>query len=217
MKPLSLATPGERLRLLCIGAHSDDIEIGAGATILGWIARGVRLEVHWLVLSAAGPREAEARRSAEAFLAGAASARIETETFRDGFFPAERVALKERFEALRRAVEPDLVLTHHVDDAHQDHRLVAELTQNTFRDNLTLAYEIPKWDGDLSRPNVYVAASTESVDRKIALLMEHFATQRSKDWFDADTFTGLMRLRGMECRAPSRFAEAFHGRKMLVA
>lgn len=217
MTPVPLARPGETLKLLCIGAHSDDIEIGAGATILGWIEAGVRLEVHWLVLSALGPREAEARRSAEAFLSGAALSTIETETFRDGYFPADRVTLKERFEVLRQVVEPDLVLTHHHDDAHQDHRLTAELTRNTFRNHLTLAYEIPKWDGDLGRPNVYVAAAKPVVERKIALLMEHFATQRSKDWFDADTFMGLMRLRGMECRAQSRFAEAFHNGKMLVA
>ena len=212
MKGLALAKAGERLRVLCLGAHSDDIEIGAGATLLGWMAAGVRLEVHWAVLSAVGPRQAEARRSAEAFLAGAASTEIDLSGFRDGFFPAERSGIKAWIEGLKSRVQPDLILTHTHDDAHQDHRLVAELTQNTFRDHLTLAYEIPKWDGDLGRPNVYVAATEAVLTAKIELLMAHFATQRSKDWFDAETFRGLARLRGMECRAPERFAEAFHGR-----
>lgn len=216
MKQLELARPGERLSLLCLGAHSDDIEIGAGATLLGWIAAGVRLEVHWAVLSALGARQEEARASAEAFLVGAAAAEIDLKGFRDGFFPAERSEIKVWFEGLKSRIKPDLILTHHHDDAHQDHRLVAELTQNTFRDHLTLAYEIPKWDGDLGRPNVFVASSEAAMNRKIELLMAHFATQRSKDWFDAETFRGLARLRGMECRAPERFAEAFHGRKLML-
>ena len=216
MKGLALARPGERLRVLCLGAHSDDIEIGAGATLLGWIAAGVRLEVHWAVLSALGARQEEARASAEAFLVGAAAAEIDLKGFRDGFFPAERSEIKVWFEGLKSRIKPDLILTHHHDDAHQDHRLVAELTQNTFRDHLTLAYEIPKWDGDLGRPNVFVASSEAAMNRKIELLMAHFATQRSKDWFDAETFRGLARLRGMECRAPERFAEAFHGRKLML-
>lgn len=216
MRALPLARPGERLSVLCIGAHSDDIEIGAGGTLLGWLAAGVKLDVHWAVLSAVGPRQQEARASAAEFLTGAARSEIELEGFRDGFFPAERSGIKAWFERLKPRVAPDLVLTHHHDDAHQDHRLVAELTQNTFRDHLTLAYEIPKWDGDLGRPNVYVPASEAVMGRKVELLMAHFATQRSKDWFDADTFRGLARLRGMECRAPERFAEAFHGRKIVL-
>lgn len=216
MRGLPLAKPGESLRLLCLGAHSDDIEIGCGATVLGWIAAGVRLEVHWAVLSARGPRADEARRSAEAFVAGAATAGIELGEFQDGYFPAERSALKDWFEGLKGRVDPDLVLTHHHDDAHQDHRLVAELTRNTFRDHLTLEYEIPKWDGDLGRPNVYVPATAAAMSRKVELLLAHFATQRSKDWFDAETFRGLARLRGMECRAPERFAEAFHARKLML-
>jgi LmbE family N-acetylglucosaminyl deacetylase len=216
MKPLALASPGERLRVLCIGAHSDDIEIGAGATILGWIAAGVRLEVDWVVLSAADRRADEARASATEFLDGAASVRLDIGSFRDGYFPVERAAIKDAFEALRGRVEPDVILTHHADDAHQDHRIAAELTRNTFRDHLTLAYEIPKWDGDLGRPQVYVPASAAVMTRKIALLERHFASQRAKDWFDEETFRGLARLRGMECRAPERYAEAFHVGKCIV-
>lgn len=217
MKSLALVAPGKPLRVLCLGAHSDDIEIGAGATLLGWIAAGVELHVHWVVFSAAGARAIEAQRSAEAFLVGAASTDIHLHTFPDGHFPSERRALKTCFEDLKTRIEPDLILTHHHDDAHQDHRLVAELTGNTFRDHLTLAYEIPKWDGDLGRPTVYIAASETILTRKIELLLAHFATQRSKDWFDAETFRGLARIRGMECRAPDRFAEAFHVRKMRLA
>ena len=214
MKTLSLARPGERLSVLCLGAHADDIEIGAGATILGWIEAGVRLEVHWAVLSGAGERAEEAQRSASAFLEGAARAEIELKGFRDGFFPYQGAEIKEWFNELGRRVNPDVVLTHVRDDAHQDHREVSGLTLNTFRDNLTLEYEIPKWDGDIGRPNLYVPARAATVDRKIELLHTHFGSQRSKDWFDTDTFRGLARLRGMECRAPERLAEAFHVRKM---
>lgn len=215
MRTLSLARPGERLRVLCLGAHADDIEIGAGATILGWIAAGVRIEVHWVVLSAAGERGEEARRSAGAFLAGSARAVVELAEFRDGFFPYAGGAIKDWLEALKGRIEaPDLILTHHGDDAHQDHREVAHLATSTFRDHMLLGFEIPKWDGDLGRPNSYVAASRAVMARKTELLVAHFATQRSKDWFDADTFLGLARLRGMECRAPEGLAEAFHVRKL---
>ena len=216
MKTLPLARPGERLAVLCLGAHSDDIEIGAGATLLGWIAQGVRLDAHWVVLSATGAREAEARASAAAFLAGAARATIETASFKDGFFPYQGAEIKSWIEGLKGRVGPDLVLTHFREDAHQDHREVARLAANTFRDHLTLEYEIPKWDGDLGQPNVYIPASAAAMTRKIELLETHFATQRGKDWFDAETFRGLARLRGMECRAPERYAEAFHGRKLTL-
>jgi LmbE family N-acetylglucosaminyl deacetylase len=216
MRSLGLAARGDRLRLLCLGAHSDDIEIGAGATILGLIAAGIRVEAHWVVLTAAGARAAEAEASARAFLDGASSARVELGGFRDGYLPYQGQQVKEWIEALKSRVEPDLILTHHRDDAHQDHRLVAELTGNAFRNHLTLAYEIPKWDGDLGRPNVYVPATEVLMARKIALLGTHFASQRGKDWFDPETFRGLARLRGMECRAPERLAEAFHGSKLVL-
>lgn len=216
MLQLSLGVPERPLDILCLGAHSDDIEIGAGGLLLSLIAARRVARVTWCVLSAAGPRQDEAKRSAASLLAGVGETSMKLERFRDGFFPAERVAIKEWFESVKAHTSPDLVLTHHGDDAHQDHRLVAELTTNTFRDHLVLAYEIPKWDGDLGRPNAYHALSAAVLERKIALLMEHFATQRSKDWFDPETFRGLARLRGMECRAPERYAEAFHARKLLV-
>lgn len=216
MKNLSLAEPGARMSVLCLGAHSDDIEIGAGATVLGWIEAGVKLDVHWAVLSATGERAEEARGSAEAFLAGANTSEIELLSFRDGFFPYQGAEIKTWFENLKRRVDPDVVLTHTRDDAHQDHREVHGLTVNTFRDHLTLEYEIPKWDGDLGRPNVFIPARLQTMNRKIELLQQHFASQRSKDWFDADTFRGLARLRGMECRAADRLAEAFHVRKVML-
>jgi LmbE family N-acetylglucosaminyl deacetylase len=216
MKGLQLAEPGQRLSVLCLGAHSDDIEIGAGATLLQWQASGVRLDVLWCVLSATGPREAEARESAAEFLAGAERTRIETHKFRDGFFPAELSDIKGWFEQLKGRIEPDVILTHHGNDAHQDHRETSRLTWNTFRDHLILEYEIPKWDGDLGRPNLYVPVSTAAMARKVELLDRHFGTQRSKHWFDEETFRGLARLRGMECRAPERYAEAFHARKLAI-
>ena len=216
MRALGLAAPGERLALLCIGAHSDDIEIGAGATILGWIDRGVRLDVHWAVLSAIGPRADEARASAFGFLGNSAKAVIDLAAFRDGFFPDQKGDIKLWFEALRGRTSPDVILCHWRHDAHQDHREVSEMTWNTFRDHAILEYEIPKWDGDLGQPNFYVPARESMMERKTMLLQHHFGSQRSKDWFDGRVFTGLARLRGMECRAPEGFAEAFHARKLTV-
>jgi LmbE family N-acetylglucosaminyl deacetylase len=213
MRALQLASRGERLSLLCLGAHSDDIEIGAGATVLGWIAAGVELDIHWCVLSAAGARAAEAEASAKAFTAGARRVKIELHAFRDGFFPYDGGELKSWMEGLKSRVRPDLILTHRRDDAHQDHREVCRLTWNSFRDRLILEYEIPKWDGDMGQPNLYVSAGAEILERKTELLLAHFGTQRSKDWFDAETFRALARLRGMECRAGSGYAEGFYLRK----
>ncbi len=214
MKALTLAKVGERLSVLCLGAHSDDIEIGAGATLLDLIGRGIKLDVHWCVLSGgASERESEARASAADFLAGASGAKVVVMPFRDGFFPQEGEAIKSWFETLK-PINPDLILTHRRDDAHQDHRQVCQLTWNTFRNHSILEYEIPKWDGDLGQPNVYMPVTAGALQRKIDLLMKHFGTQRSKQWFDPETFRGLARLRGMECRAPENYAEAFFGRKL---
>jgi len=217
VKPLQLAAPGERLSVLCLGAHSDDVEIGAGATILGMQERGIRLHVHWCVLSAAGEREPEARASASDFLAEAASAVVEIQGFKDSYFPEQGDAIKSWFAGLRERVDPDLIFTHRRGDAHQDHRQVCRLTWNTFRDHCILEYEIPKWDGDIGQPNLYVPVSARAIQRKIELLSSHFGSQRSKQWFDAETFLGLARLRGMECRAPERYAEAFVGRKLILS
>ena len=214
VKSVSFIRPGERLSVLCLGAHSDDIEIGAGATLLNMIGSGIHLEVHWYVLSGGGEREQEARASAADFLSGAEHAKIEVMTFKDGYFPQYSEAIKFWFEELKTRVNPDIIFTHFQDDAHQDHREVCRLTWNTFRDHCILEYEIPKWDGDIGQPNFYAPVSAEILSRKISLLMAHFGTQRSKDWFCADVFRGLARLRGMECRAPNYYAEAFFARKL---
>lgn len=217
MRALQFARPGDRLSVLCLGAHSDDIEIGTGATLLSMMDRGIHLELHWCVLSGGGgEREREAKASAADFLSKAASAQIEVMPFKDGFFPEQGDAIKSWFEMLKARINPDLILTHYRDDAHQDHRQVCRLTWNTFRDHCVLEYEIPKWDGDLGQPNLYIPVSAEVLQRKIELLNLHFGSQRSKQWFDSEVFLGLARLRGMECRAPEHYAEAFFARKLTV-
>jgi len=217
VKALRIAGRGDRLSVLCLGAHSDDIEIGAGATLLSWLDQDIRLDVHWCVLSGVEERGREARASASDFLAAAAGRTVEIMNFRDGFFPEQGDQIKVWFEALKDRVNPDVILTHRQDDAHQDHRQVGRLVWNTFRDHLILEYEIPKWDGDMARPNLYMPVSASVIQRKIDLLMSHFGSQRSKQWFDAETFLGLARLRGMECRAQERYAEAFIARKLSLA
>ncbi len=202
------------LRVLAVGSHADDIEIGCGGTLLR-LARMRELDVHWVVLSANEERAAEARRSAEAFLDGAASSQIAVEGFRDAFFRYGG-EVKEYFETLKAEGSPDLILTHHGSDLHQDHRLVAELTWNTFRDHLILEYEIPKYDGDLGSPNVFVHLDEDVARRKVELLLESFSSQRSRPWFTEDLFMALMRLRGMESASTSGLAEAFYARKVVL-
>jgi LmbE family N-acetylglucosaminyl deacetylase len=216
MKALQLAAAGDRLSVLCLGAHSDDIEIGVGATMLSMIERGVSLQVRWCVLSGSGEREQEARGSAADFLSKVLEAKVDVMSFPDGFFPQHGEAIKSWFEELKRRVDPDIIFTHYRDDAHQDHREVCRLTWNTFRDHCVLEYEIPKWDGDMGRPNLYVPIAASTLQRKIELLMRHFASQRSKHWFDPEMFLGLARLRGMECRASEHYAEAFFARKLTL-
>jgi LmbE family N-acetylglucosaminyl deacetylase len=178
------------------------------------LAAGTGTDFGQVVAQAPGERADEARASAMDFLAGAKHAEIHLGEFRDGYFPAERTAVKEWVEGLKRLEKPDVVLCHQRNDAHQDHRMVCELAWNTFRDHLILEYEIPKWDGDLGQPNIYVPLSENVLARKIELLHKHFGTQRSKPWFDDETFRGLARLRGVECR--ERYAEAFFARKLLL-
>jgi LmbE family N-acetylglucosaminyl deacetylase len=203
-------------RLLAIGAHSDDLEIGCLGTVLALLRAEPDLAVDWIVLAAPDARGDEARESAEAVLSSAGEHHVEVHAFRDGYLPHTAAEVKDVFEDLKARVDPQVVLTHTRDDLHQDHRLVCELTWNTFRDHLILEYEIPKWDGDLGRPNVYVPLGNDLVDRKLEVLERHFGSQRDKHWFDGELFRGLMRLRGMECRAPSGYAEAFFGRKLML-
>jgi LmbE family N-acetylglucosaminyl deacetylase len=207
---IDLARGRERLSVLAIGAHSDDIEIGCGGTLLRLASEVRTLDLTWVVLSAPGERADEAQAGANAF--GATTVAIHD--FEDAFFSYTR-EVKDYFETLK-PVEPDLVLTHHGSDLHQDHRLVAELTWNTFRDHLVLEYEIPKYDGDLGRPNVFVPLAEELARRKVDALLSSFPSQAGKPWFDESLFRALLRLRGMECRSPSGLAEAFYARKLVL-
>jgi LmbE family N-acetylglucosaminyl deacetylase len=200
---------------LCLGAHSDDIEIGCGGLILMLLAQR-EVEVDWIVFSAPGDREREARHGARLFLRQAVTARVHTHRFRDGFFPYDS-SIKEIFESLKGTTRPDVVLTHFRNDRHQDHRLLSDLAWNTFRDHLILEYEIPKFDGDLGAPNCFIPLDRATARRKARFLHSAFGTQRDKHWFSDETFLGLMRLRGMECRSPGGYAEAFYSRKTIVA
>ena len=203
------------VKILCLGAHSDDIEIGCGGTILRLLSSRREMEVSWVVFGASKEREQEARNSAALFLSCAKKKDVTVKNFRDGFFPFEGTQIKDYFEELK-AKAPDVIFTHNRKDAHQDHRLVAELTWNTFRNHLILEYEIPKYDGDLGQPNLFVQLDQEIYEKKVHYLVEAFETQRAKQWFGKDTFLALMRLRGMECVAASGYAEAFYCRKLVL-
>lgn len=215
MQKLFQLTP-QKLRILCLGAHSDDIEIGCGGTILKLLRDHPGSHVVWVVLSARGRRKQEATSSAKAFLGQAGSAKIETKSFKESFFPYHGEAIKEYFEELKSAVNPDLILTHYRHDLHQDHRIVSDLTWNTFRRQQILEYEIPKYDGDLGQPNLYVPLTDAVCKAKVKLLMDGFSTQRSRQWFTRDTFYALLRLRGIEANSIDRFAEAFYARKIIA-
>jgi LmbE family N-acetylglucosaminyl deacetylase len=203
------------LRVLCLGAHSDDIEIGCGGTILRLQAEYADLEITWIVFGARGARADEARTSAEVLLRQVKEKRIIVSDFRDGFFPYVGGEVKSYFEQLKQDVSPDLIFTHYRDDLHQDHRLICELTWNTFRHHLIVEYEVPKYDGDLGTPNVFVHLDEATCTRKVKHILEHFKTQQNRHWFTEDTFRSIMRLRGVESRAPESFAEAFYGRKLV--
>jgi LmbE family N-acetylglucosaminyl deacetylase len=203
--------------VLCLGAHADDIEIGCGATILKLLSTNPGMTVDWVVLSGQEEREAEARRGAHLFLDRARARNVWVEQFENRFFPCQRREIKDGFDRLGALVGPDLVFTHYGGDRHQDHRLVSELTWNTFRDHLILEYEIPKYDGDLGRPNAFVTLDRATCERKIDLLLDAFPSQREKPWFSAETFWATLRLRGIECRAPHGYAEAFHCRKVVLS
>lgn len=202
-------------RVLCLGAHSDDIEIGAGATVLRAVRENPDVEVTWCVLSGNEVRQDEARHGAEHLLGPRVARSIILKDFTDSYFPEQRQKIKQFFEQSLKSVDPELILTHARTDAHQDHRMVNELTWNTFRAHQIWEYEIPKWDGDLMQPNLYVPVDPEDVATKITVLRDVFASQRSKHWFDEETFRGLMRIRGLESN--TRYAEAFTARKFVVA
>ena len=212
--PLTCETRGP-LNVLCLGAHSDDIEIGCGGTILQLAANYPGTVFQWVVFSAIGVREAEALGAAQLFGGAEMPAPI-LKAFPDGFMPFVGGELKAAFEELKPSVSPDLILCPWREDAHQDHRLVSELTLNTFRNHLILEYEIPKYDGDLGRPNVFIPLEEDIYQKKVQHIMDSFPSQRSKRWFEESTFLSIMRLRGMECNASSGYAEAFHCRKTVL-
>lgn len=216
MLPLHFSKVGKRLRVLCIGAHSDDIEIGCSGTLMALLGRGYKLDVTWAVLSASGARATEARRSAKALLRRAASLQLLLGGLSDSHFPAEFAKAKKFMNEVRDSCEPDVLFTHWLDDRHQDHRLVGELTWQTWRDHLILEYDIPKFEGDLFCPNAFVPLSRLVAERKANHLMRHFGSQRAKYWFTSDTFMALSRLRGVACRSESGYAEGFNVRKILL-
>jgi len=208
---------GAPVNVLCLGAHSDDIEIGCGGAMLSMIADGVPLNVYWAVFCAQHERAEEARKSADALLAGVRSSTVAVASFRDGFLPYEGTAVKEHFEAIKSAFAPEMIFTHYRDDRHQDHRLIAELTWNTWRDNFILEYEVPKYDGDFGSPNLFVPLSDALCRRKVDHILSAFPSQRrAKHWFSEDTFVAVARLRGMEAGPGHRFAEAFYCRKAVL-
>jgi LmbE family N-acetylglucosaminyl deacetylase len=206
---------GDSLTVLCLGAHCDDIEIGCGGTLLHLKETLPGMKFHWVVFSASGTRGQEAKKAAELFTAGC-DREIVLKDYRDGFLPYNGSQVKDCFEKIKGQVNPDLIFTHWSGDAHQDHRLISELTWNTFRNHLILEYEIPKYDGDLGRPGVFVSLDPEVYKKKVGHIMDAFQSQHTKRWFQPDTFLSLMRLRGMECNSPSDYAEAFHCRKMVL-
>jgi LmbE family N-acetylglucosaminyl deacetylase len=211
-----LLADGARRQILVIGSHSDDIEIGCGATLLALTRAQPDLAVTWVVLGAQGVREDEARASGAAFLEAADRSEVIVHGFRDGFFPYVGGEIKDVFEDLKALVDPDIIFTHTRHDLHQDHRLVCELTWNTWRDHLVIEYEIPKYDGDLATPNVFVSVPEELAREKAELIVRTFESQTVKHWFDRELFLGLMRVRGMEGRSPSGYAEAFTCRKLAI-
>ncbi len=202
--------------ILCLGSHSDDIEIGCGGAILHLAERYPGCVFHWVVFSATGVRENEARHGAELFAGQSHLREIKIKQFPDGFLPFAGGEVKTFFEELKRSISPDIIFTHSRHDAHQDHRLLAEMTWNTFRDHLILEYEIPKYDGDLGQPNFFVPLSQELCQKKVRSILDVFQSQRSKRWFDENTFLSLLRIRGMECNSPSGYAEAFYCRKVML-
>jgi LmbE family N-acetylglucosaminyl deacetylase len=205
------------LKVLCLGAHCDDIEIGCGGTIFKLIKEfSGSVNCQWIVLSSNSVRASEAQKCAESFLSTASEKQIEILSFRDGFFPAHWAEIKEVFEKLKSRFDPHIVFTHYRDDRHQDHRVVSDLTWNTYRNHLILEYEIPKYDGDLGTPNVFVELGEDLVKTKTRLILEAFTSQQGKHWFTENTLRALMRIRGVECSSNNAYAEAFYGRKIIL-
>jgi LmbE family N-acetylglucosaminyl deacetylase len=217
MLKLQYGVPGTQLqRILCLGAHCDDIEIGCGGTILRLLEENPRTQVTWVVFSSTPPRRREAHRSSRLFLEDLRRHKIIIKSFRDSYFPYIGGRIKEFFDKLKAEPSPDLIFTHFRGDLHQDHRLISELTWNAFRNHFILEYEIPKYDGDLGAPNVFVGIDELILRKKIQFILSAFESQKGKRWFTEDTFRALHRIRGIESNAAESFAEAFHCRKLLL-
>ena len=217
MLNLTLAEkPDLAYKVLCLGAHSDDIEIGCGGTVLKLVEKYPNLIVQWVVFSSNPAREQEAICSGNNFLEKVAQKQIIVKSFRDGFLPFMAIEVKEAFEQIKQNFNPDLILTHYRHDAHQDHRLISELTWNTFRNHLILEYEIPKYDGDLGNPNFYMPLESSICQQKIEYLINSFPSQKDKQWFTEETFLAILRIRGIESNAPDKYAEAFYARKIVL-
>jgi len=213
---LKIKLEKSKYKILCLGAHADDIEIGCGGTILKLIENNSDIIINWVIFCANRVRKKEALKSANLFLNNSKENSIIIENYRDGFFPYIGAKIKENFERLKQQISPDLIFTHYQKDLHQDHRLISELTWNTFRDNLILEYEIPKYDGDLGRPNLFVDLTISQCNKKIKYLTKSYQSQSTKHWFSDDTFLSILRIRGIQSNATSKYAEAFYCRKMIL-
>ena len=207
---------GQPLRILALGAHCDDIEIGCGGALLSLIENYNVEAVHWVVFSSNEIREAEAQRSANSFLSEVKSRSIVIKNFRNGYFPYVGAEIKDYFETIKQDFSPNLILTHYRDDRHQDHRVISDLSWNTFRNHMILEYEIPKYDGDISNPNFFIHIEEKHKKNKIQNLLKHFSSQKDKQWFTEETFEAIMRLRGIESNAPEGYSEAFYARKLVL-
>jgi len=216
MQKISFFKSNQKPKILCLGAHADDIEIGCGGTILKLAEECPEAQFYWVVFSAEGQRANEAYKSAERFLSNITLKTVDIQAFRDSYFPFVGAAIKDHFVILKKNFDPDLILTHFTEDAHQDHRLIGKLTWNTFRNNLILEYEIAKYDADLGIPNLYVYLNESLVQKKISNICKVFGSQSDKEWFGEDSFRSIMRIRGLESNSPSKYSEAFYCRKMVV-
>lgn len=206
----------KKLDVLCLGAHCDDIEIGCGGTLLQWTKENKINRVLWVVFSSNELRKKEAERSADKFLQGVKEVEVHILNYRDAFLQYHGLEVKEEFEKIKQKINPDVVFTHYRDDRHQDHRLLSDLAWNTFRNHVVLEYEIPKYDGDLGLTNAFVTLENSVVEKKISILLQVFESQMGKHWFDEETFKSLMRIRGLECSSPTRYAESFYLRKCIL-
>lgn len=215
MLKLSFFEKNQKPKVLCLGAHADDIEIGCGGTILKLIEEAPESQFYWVIFSVDQKRSKEAYESANFFLNGVKLKKIDVQQFRESYFPFIGSHIKDYFEKLKKEFSPDIIFTHHYEDAHQDHRLIASLAWNTFRDHFILEYEVPKYDGDLGNPNLYVHLNESHIQRKINSILKTFETQKKKMWFTEETFKSILRIRGMESNSPSKYAEAFYCRKIV--